>query len=87
MVKTIVAALDWGMDMQQAIALANFGSRGGATELEKGTEAEALKPALEAMGHTVSIVPFTSGVQGIMLQAGGLVGGADPRREGVARGD
>lgn len=86
-VKTIVAALDWGMDMQQAIALANFGSRGGATELEKGTEAEALKPALEAMGHTVSIIPFTSGVQGIMLQAGGLVGGADPRREGVARGD
>ncbi|MCC7048482.1 MAG: gamma-glutamyltransferase [Alphaproteobacteria bacterium] len=87
-VKTIVAVLDWGMDIQQAIALANVGSRGGATELEKGTEAEALKPALEAMGHKVAVLEFTSGTQGIVRGAGGtLTGGADPRREGVARGD
>jgi gamma-glutamyltranspeptidase/glutathione hydrolase len=86
-VKTIVGVLDWGMDMQQAISLANVGSRGGPTELEKGTEAEALKPALEAMGHQVSVTTFTSGAQGIHMGAGGLVGGADPRREGVARGD
>lgn len=86
-VKTIVAVLDWGLDIQQAIALPNVGSRGGATELEKGTEAEALKPALEAMGHEVALVVFTSGTQGIVVGPGGLVGGADPRREGVARGD
>ncbi|MCC6470524.1 MAG: gamma-glutamyltransferase [Alphaproteobacteria bacterium] len=87
-VKTIVAVLDWGLDIQQAIALANVGNRGGATELEKGTEAEALKPALEAMGHRVSVLEFTSGTQGIVRGAGGtLTGGADPRREGVARGD
>jgi gamma-glutamyltranspeptidase/glutathione hydrolase len=85
--KTIIAVLDWGMDIQQAIALANVGSRGGATELEKGTEAEALKPALEAMGHQVQVVVFTSGTQGIAVGPAGLAGGADPRREGVARGD
>jgi gamma-glutamyltranspeptidase / glutathione hydrolase len=86
-VKTIVAVLDWQMDIQQAIALPNVGSRGGATELEKGTSAEALKPALEAMGHTVAVLDFTSGLQGIVLGPQGLSGGADPRREGVALGD
>jgi gamma-glutamyltranspeptidase len=33
------------------------------------------------------VTTFTSGAQGIHMGAGGLVGGADPRREGVARGD
>src|SRR5262249_14792158 len=32
-VKTIVGVLDWKLDIQQAIALPNVGSRGGATEL------------------------------------------------------
>ncbi len=86
-VKTLVGVIDWKLDIQQAIALPNFGSRGGATELEKGTSAEALKPALEAMGHTVSVIDFTSGLQGIAIGPKGFVGGADPRREGVALGD
>ena len=86
-VKTIVGVLDWGLDMQQAVALPNVGSRGGPTELEKGTEAEGLKAPLEAMGHRVAILAFTSGIQGIMVAPAGLVGGADPRREGVAHGD
>jgi len=86
-VKTLVAALDWKLDVQQAIALPNFGSRGGATELERGTVAERLKPALEALGHKVSVIDFTSGIQAIALTPRGLVGGADPRREGVALGD
>ena len=38
-VKTLVAALDWNLDIQQAIDLPNFGSRNGPTELERGTAA------------------------------------------------
>jgi gamma-glutamyltranspeptidase/glutathione hydrolase len=85
--KTLIGVLDWGLDIQAAIELPNFGSRGGAAELEKGTAAEALKPALEAMGHKVAVVPFTSGLHGIAPTPSGLRGGADPRREGVALGD
>jgi gamma-glutamyltranspeptidase/glutathione hydrolase len=84
--KTLVATLDWKMDMQSAIALPNRGSRGGPTEIEKGTELEALSGALKAMGHTVSVIDMTSGLSGIRRTAAGWEGAADPRREGVARG-
>jgi len=84
--KTLVGILDWGLDVQQAIDLPNFDSRNGPTELERGTELEALAPALKAMGHAVSVIDMTSGVQGIRRVKGGLEGGADPRREGVAIG-
>lgn len=85
--KTLVAMLDWGLDPQQAVDLPNFGSRNGPTELEKGTEAEGWTAALEAKGHSVKAIELTSGTQAILVTAGGLAGGADSRREGVAIGD
>jgi gamma-glutamyltranspeptidase/glutathione hydrolase len=86
-VKTLIAALDWGMDIQAAIELPHFVNRNGATDLEKGTAAGALKAALEALGHEVKVRAMTSGLHGIMAADGSLTGGADPRREGVAVGD
>jgi gamma-glutamyltranspeptidase/glutathione hydrolase len=85
--KTLIAALDWKMDMQQAISYPIFLNRNGNTELEEGTALARLKPALEALGHTVEVKSFDSGVQGIFVTPTGLTGGADPRREGVAQGD
>lgn len=85
--KTLVALLDWKMDPQAAVDLGNFGSRNGPTELEKGTEAEAWKTALEAKGHEVRLLEMTSGIQAIVKTPEGFVGGADGRREGVAIGD
>ncbi|MGB7541482.1 MAG: gamma-glutamyltransferase [Burkholderiales bacterium] len=84
---TLVAALDWGMDIQQAVSTPHMGSRNGPTELEQGTALEQLAPALRQMGHTVRIRPETSGLHGIMRTPTGWAGGADPRREGVALGD
>jgi len=72
--------------MQSAIALPNFGSRNGPTEIEKGTELEATAATLKAMGHEVREMSMESGLHGIRRTAGGWEGGADPRREGVARG-
>ncbi len=85
--KTLVALLDWKMDPQAAVDLGNFGSRNGPTELEKGTEAEGWKAALEAKGHEIRLLEMTSGIQAIVKTPEGFVGGADGRREGVAIGD
>ena len=85
--KTLVALLDWRMDPQQAVDFGNFGSRNGPTELEKGTEAEAWKAALEAKGHEIRLLEMTSGTQAIVKTPEGFLGGADGRREGVAIGD
>lgn len=84
--KAIVAAYDWKLDVQKAIDLPNFGSRNGPTEIERGTELEGVQAALKAMGHEVRAIDMTSGLHAIRRVPGGWAGGADPRREGVARG-
>ncbi len=48
---------------------------------------EQLKAELEQRGHKVSVRSLTSGIQGIVVSSGGLVGGADPRREGLVLGE
>jgi len=89
--KVLVGTLDWGLDVQQAIALPNFGSRNGPTELEAGRFPQSEIEALQARGHVVRVGPQTSGLQGIeRISVHGVplwFGGADPRREGVAKGD
>jgi gamma-glutamyltranspeptidase / glutathione hydrolase len=89
--KTLVAALDWKLDPQQAIAAPNMGSRNRDTEIERGSALEKLAAALRAMGHPVAVVDLVSGTQGIARTPRGpgfaLTGGADPRREGVVLGD
>jgi gamma-glutamyltranspeptidase/glutathione hydrolase len=87
--KTLVGVLDWGLNVQDAIALPNFGSRNimGYTEVEKDTSAAALAPDLQVLGHKVWITDFNSGLQGIQRTPQGWLGGADPRREGIVKGD
>jgi gamma-glutamyltranspeptidase/glutathione hydrolase len=84
--KSLVAMLDWGFDPQAAAAAPNFGSRNGPTLLETGSFYEAMKGPLEARGHAVEANPLTSGVHAVERIPGGWRGGADPRREGTARG-
>jgi gamma-glutamyltranspeptidase/glutathione hydrolase len=81
--KAIVAHLDWGMDVQQAVAMPHLVNRFGTFDLEEGTDAETLVAPLEALGYEVSARSLTSGLHAIALDAG-LEGGADPRREGIA---
>jgi gamma-glutamyltranspeptidase/glutathione hydrolase len=89
--KVLVGTLDWGLNMQQAIALPNFGSRNGPTELEAGRFPASEIEELKARGHAVRVFEQTSGLQGIeRIRVHGVplwFGGADPRREGVAMGD
>ena len=85
--KTLIAVLDWRMDVQQSINLPNIGSRNRDTELERGSAAETLQQGLRQRGHRVTILPMPSGVHAIVLDKDGITGGADPRREGRAAGD
>jgi gamma-glutamyltranspeptidase/glutathione hydrolase len=85
--KTLVGVLDWKLDIQAAIDLPNFGSRNGPTQIEAGSAYEALIPDLERRGHEVQRTRLGSGLHGIQRVPGGWRGGADPRGEGIARGD
>jgi len=89
--KVLAATLAWGLDLQTAIALPNFGSRNGPTELEQGRVSPELIRGLRAKGHVVTLGPQTSGLQGIQRitrDGHGLwLGCADPRRDGVALGE
>ena len=89
--KVLVGVLDWGLSLQEAIDLPNFGSRNGPTELERGRIAPATIEQLRARGHTIRLGDQNSGLHGIMRAPRNAefrwVGGADPRREGTEEGD
>lgn len=85
--KVLVGVLDWNLDVQEAISLPNMGSRNHQTELEAGTELEELAEPLRLMGHEIQLLPFPSGLNGIVMDGQGLSGGTDPRREGLVLGD
>ena len=82
--KTVIALLDWQMNIQQAVSLPHLTNRFGTFDIEAGTAAEALAADLEALGFEVSVRDLNSGLHGVAITPDGLEGGADPRREGVA---
>lgn len=87
-VKAIVALVDWKLDAQAAADLANFGSRNGPFEIERGPLAIAITAAMQPFGHQVQAAEMTSGLHIIARASDGvLTGGADPRREGIAKGE
>ncbi|MEX0310106.1 MAG: gamma-glutamyltransferase [Tateyamaria sp.] len=84
--KSIIAWLDWGMNVQQAVSLPHAVNRFGSYDIEEGTTAADLAPALETLGYEVNIRGLNSGLHAIEIGTA-LLGGADPRREGIALGD
>ncbi len=89
--KTLYGIFNWGLTPQQAIDLPNFGSLNGPTLLEEKRFPAATVEALRARGAEVRELNMTSGLQAITRgEVHGkhmLLGGADPRREGVVMGD
>jgi len=85
--KMLYGVLNWGLDAQQAIDLPNFASLNGPTILEAQRFPPPLVDALRKRGAEVREQAMTSGLQAIQKTPSGWFGGADPRREGVVRGD
>ncbi|WP_310621556.1 gamma-glutamyltransferase [Flexibacterium corallicola] len=83
---SLLAMLEWDMNIQQAVEFPHAINRFGTYDLEKGTWMEELKEPLEMLGYDVDIKDMNSGLHGIYISSEGLEGGVDPRREGVALG-
>lgn len=85
--QALTGLLDWKLDPQAAVSLPHVGTTGTDLELEADTTAAGLEAALKQRGHGTSVRAMDSGLQAIVVTPAGLLGGADPRREGVAVGD
>ena len=87
-VQALVGVIDWTMNPQQAVSMPHFCNRNGATDLESHHGVETLKAALTDFGHEVRVRNMNSGLHMIqLLPSGQLLGGADPRREGLVLGE
>jgi gamma-glutamyltranspeptidase/glutathione hydrolase len=84
--KTLIAWIDWDMDVQSAINLPHLLNRFGTYDLEKDTTAEQLEKPLEKLGYKTEIRDLNSGLHAVEITTQGFEGGADPRREGLAVG-
>ncbi len=84
--QSLVAHLDWNMDIQQAISQPKMINRFGEMDLEINTPLADKAAQFERMGYRVKIRDLNSGLHAIRITDEGLEGAADPRREGVAIG-
>ena len=84
--KSLIGMIDWGLGIQEAIALPVLYSPGDTITIEEGSWLAGYAPALEALGHTVTARGLPLKANGIALENGRWVGAADPRSEGVALG-
>lgn len=85
--KTIVALIDWHLTMQEAISLPNLIAQGPFYAAETDKLPAEVVTALAGLGITLRPGGGEdSGVHGVIARPWGLEGGADPRREGIAKG-
>ncbi len=86
--KTLLATLAWGLTPQQAIDLPNALSMNtGPFYMERDRWPAELQEQMRERGHQIQQSELTSGLQAIQRTADGrLLGGADPRREGIVSG-
>ena len=82
--KTMVAAIDWNLPTQEAVAAPNLVARGTAFQGEVTKFSPEILAGLRARG--IDLKPGQgedSGVHAVMIRNGRVDGGFDPRREGV----
>ena len=86
--RALTNLLDFGMDPQEVMDGARCFPQDGKLDIERGYTAEAIEQ-LHVMGHTINrdIGPIGGGQMIVLDHAYGcLVGGSDPRKDGIALG-
>lgn len=84
--KALMGAVDWKLSMERAIALPNLVARGGAFAGEAARFPDDFRAAMAKRGVSVRAGSGEdSGLHGVLIRDGSFDGGADPRRDGVAR--
>jgi gamma-glutamyltranspeptidase/glutathione hydrolase len=82
--KSLVAAVEWGLPMQDALAAPNLVARGANFQGEVSKFPPSVLSALAARGVTIRPGQGEdSGVHAVLIRDGRVDGGFDPRREGV----
>ena len=84
--QTIVAMIDFDMSPQEAVNQGRISSRNGSVDIEKETGMTAFASALRSRGNSVKVRDLNSGIHVIKVELAQLIGGADPRREGIVLG-
>ncbi len=84
--QTIVALIDFDMSPQEAVNQGRISSRNGSVDIEKETEMMVFASALKSRGNSVKVRDLNSGIHVIEVESNQLIGGADPRREGIVLG-
>lgn len=82
--KALIGVIDWGLPVEQAIALPGLYSPGDAIVVEEDSPLLAMQAELEALGHTVQARRLPFKANAAQLVGGTWTGAADPRSEGVA---
>lgn len=85
--QALIGLLDWDLSAQAAVDLPRVINLNGVTELEEGTPIADQAAALRALGHEVQVRRHEGGLTALRRSGDGWEGGADPRRDGVARGE
>ena len=84
--KTLIAALDWKLPLDAAIAAPQLVAIGERLSIEKGTALEAMAPALEALGHKPLPGSLPLKANAVARAGTGWTAAADPRSEGRISG-
>jgi gamma-glutamyltranspeptidase/glutathione hydrolase len=83
----LIGMLDWNLSVQDAFDLPRVANLTGTTELEDRGTMREMAERLRAMGHEVQVRRHEGGLSGVRRLATGWDGGADRRRDGIARGE